>query len=323
MSLAKKYVRVKKFLKSNINRNFWAFMFFLFLSAGFWLFLTLETEVETEIPVPVKIINVPKNVILTTPPPEEVRVTLKDNIRTLLLYKYATKFDTIVIDFAAYNKQSEHVSIPTASLTKRMLTQLESTTRVIEYNPDAVEYFYNYGQHKRVPVKFVGTIKADSLYTIADTTLSQKYVTVYASRKILDTLKCVYTEAISHEELDSKQTFTVPMASIKGAKIVPENISVTFNIDRMTEKSVEVNITPINVPDDKTLVTLPGKVTVKFQVGMNLYNNISANQFVVTVDYNDIPYATGKHIVPQLSKYPKGVYHMQITPQEVEFLGGE
>jgi len=298
-------------------------MFFLFLSAGFWMFLTLETEEQGEISVPVKIVNVPKNVILTTPPPSEIRLTLKDNVRTLLLYKYATRPDTITIDFNNYSRQAGRVGIPTATLLKPLQAKFEPTTRVLETSPDTIEYFFNYGLNKKVPVKFYGNVKADSLYTIADTVMSHHYVTVYASRQILDTLKIVYTAPFNHTGLNSKQTFKVEMGKIKGAKIVPDKISVTFDVDRMTEKSVEVPITPINVPEGKSLITFPGKVTVKFQVGMNMYNSINASHFSVVIDYNDIPYATEKHLAPKLRSYPQGVYHLQISPQEVEFLGGE
>ncbi len=323
MSFAKNYIKAKKFLKSNINRNFWAFIFFLALSAGFWMFLTLETEEQADISVPVKIVNVPKNAILTTPPPTEIRVTLKDNVRTLLIYKYATHPDTIVLNFSDYNKQSGHVSIATAPFLKALQDKLEPTTRIIDCTPDTLEYFYNYGQHKRVPVKFVGNIKPDSLYTIADTVLSQKFVTVYASRHILDTLQFVSTEYLVRSELKSKQTFNVGMAPIKGVKIVPQKIAVTFNVDRMTEKSVEVPVTCINVPEGKNLITFPGKVNVKFQVGLNHYNNVGASQFTVVVDYNDVIYAEDKYVTPKLQAWPRGIYHMQIAPQQVEFLGGE
>ena len=50
----------------------------MLLSAVFWLILTLNETYEKELKVPVRIVNVPKNVVLTSSADDTVRITVRD-----------------------------------------------------------------------------------------------------------------------------------------------------------------------------------------------------------------------------------------------------
>ena len=50
------------------------FLFFLVVSAGFWLLQTLDETFEMEVVVPVELIDVPEEVVVTTPLPEALTV---------------------------------------------------------------------------------------------------------------------------------------------------------------------------------------------------------------------------------------------------------
>ena len=163
MSTSGKIGKSLKFLRSQLNRNFWAFLFFLTLSAGFWLFLTLEDVYEVEIPVPVKLKNVPDNVVLTTPPPKEIKIRVRDHGGLLLRYKYTHSLGSITLDFKDYDTRSGHVALLTSDLTRNIISRLQGTTSVAGFSPDTVEYFYNFGLNKSVTVRVTGDITADSL----------------------------------------------------------------------------------------------------------------------------------------------------------------
>ena len=70
------YRIVRKFLFNQLNREFLTFLFFLALSGTFWLLLTLNETYEREFKIPVKVVNIPKNVVLTSDETDTVRVVL-------------------------------------------------------------------------------------------------------------------------------------------------------------------------------------------------------------------------------------------------------
>lgn len=320
MSASEKIGKVRKFLKSRINRNLWAFLFFLALSAGFWLFLTLEDVYEVDVTVPVKLKNVPDNVVLTTPPPKEIKIRIRDHGSLLLKYQYTHSLGSITLDFNDYDTRSGHVALLTSELTRSIVNRLQSSTSVAGFSPDTLEYFYNFGLNKSVPVKVAGHITADSLYCITSCTTSPAKVKVYASKDILDTLTAVYTKPLDLTDLSERKTVSTALAPIRGAKPVPDKVKAVINVDQMTEKTVSVRIDHTNFPAGKTLKTFPGIVNVVFQVGLKQYRDVTADKFAIVVSYDDVADNNTNRLRLSLKTRPDGINHVRIVPDEVEFI---
>lgn len=320
MSASGKIGKSLKFLRSQLNRNFWAFLFFLTLSAGFWLFLTLEDVYEVEIPVPVKLKNVPDNVVLTTPPPKEIKIRVRDHGGLLLRYKYTHSLGSITLDFKDYDTRSGHVALLTSDLTRNIISRLQGTTSVAGFSPDTVEYFYNFGLNKSVPVRVTGDITADSLYCITGITASPATVKVYAAKEILDTLRAVYTKPLTLENLSERKTVSADLAPIRGAKAMPAKVKATINVDQMTEKTLPVRVDHINFPAGKTLKTFPGIVNVVFQVGLKQYRDITADKFAIVVSYDEVANNNTGRLHLTLKTKPDDIKHVRIQPDEVEFI---
>ena len=68
---------VRNFLFSSANREFLTFFFFLVLSSIFWLMTALNETYEREVSVPAYLVNVPKNVVITSDMEDTVRVTVR------------------------------------------------------------------------------------------------------------------------------------------------------------------------------------------------------------------------------------------------------
>lgn len=320
MSFLKNHIKAKKFLKSGINRNFGAFLFFLLLSTGFWLFLTLNEEYEVEIAVPVKLKNMPANVVITTPPPSEVKIKLRDLGGALLKYRHTKQLGTITIDFTDYDQRSGHVTLLSAEIAKNAIDRLQNSTKVIGLSPDTLEYFYNFGTFRKVPVRINASVSTDSISVVSDTLISPAYVKVYASNSILDTLSAVYTRPFVLSNLKQKETYTAQLATIRGAKIEPRQVVATFDIDQMTEKTIQVPIEHINFPANKTLKTFPSQVSVTFHVGMKHYKEFTADRFAIVVSYDEVSAAEDNRLKLSLKSKPEGANHIRIIPDVVEFL---
>ena len=309
-----------KFLRGILNRNFFVFLFFLALSAGFWLFLSMEEVYEVDVPVSVSLKNVPENVVITTPLPASVSMRLKDRGSTLMRYRWDGTIGSIVVDFSEFDMHSGHVRIPTADVAKAVTQRLLSSTTVLGFTPDTLEYFYNFGLTKQVPVKVVGNITADSLYCIMGSRATPKRVTVYASREILDTLSAVYTRPLNLTDLREDVTVRTRIDAMPGVKVVPEKVRARIFVDRMTENSLPVKVEYINFPAGKTLRTFPGYVNVVFQVGMQKYKEITPDKFAIVVSYQEVMASTDGKLHLHLKSQPANVSHVRLDPEDVDFL---
>lgn len=302
------------------NKQTLIFLFFLALSTTFWLFQALSETYEQEFAVPIELRGVPNNVVITTELPKEMHVTLRDKGNVLLTYKYTRHIAPIVIDFNAYANNTGHVTIQAGELTRQITNQLLSSTQVLSMKPDPLEFYYNYGQCKRVPIVLQGNFHTDRLFTLADVMLSHDSVTVYASHEVLDTITAAYTKPITLRNLADTTNVTIAFQHVNGAKFVPSVVKTTFCVDRLVEKTVQVPVQQVNFPARKQLRTFPAAVNVTFQVGMGLYRNITKDNFVLVVNYEDLLKNNSNLCHLSLKTIPAGVSHVRIIPQDVEYI---
>lgn len=312
--------KIRNFLLSDNSREFLIFLFFFIVSGGFWLLQTLKDEYEAELTFPLKIKDVPGNVILTSELPQELRVRVRDKGTTLISYIMTRQFYPITVDFAAYRSQGYHVRILGKDLEKRIKSQLDASTALLGMRPDTLEYIYSHGKAKKIPVRLVGKVSTTPLYYFTDTIYNPDSIVVYAPEFIGDSLTIAETERVEFENQTDTLKMRLALRPIKGVKYVPDQVDVTMPVDIITEKTIEVPLVGVGFPSDKVLRTFPSKVKLTFQVGLNSFRKIHANQFVVEIPYSELlENEDGKYKVRIASK-PSEVSHVRISPAEVEFL---
>lgn len=312
--------KIKDFLLSDKSREFLIFLFFFFIAGGFWLLQTLNNDYEAEFSIPVRLKGVPNHVVLTSEPPSELRIKVKDKGTVLLNYMLGKSFFPVNIDFSESKVPDNHVKIYASELEKKIAGQLNVSTRLLSVKPDTLEYIYSTGKSKLVPVQLEGKVVAGRQYYISDTIYSPDSVLVYAPVAILDTITAAYTQKVNFENVMDTLKQRIALAGVKGAKFVPGAIDLTLPVDIYTEKTVEVLLRGINFPADKVLRAFPSKVQVTFQVGLSRFREVNASDFVVNVSYEELlKLGTDKYTV-KLKSLPRGVSHVRIHPEQVDFL---
>ncbi len=318
------YLRIlhqaKDFLLSEKSREFFIFLFFFLVAGGYWLLQTLNNDYETEFSVPVRLRGVPNQVVITSEPPSELRIRVKDRGTVLLNYMLGKSFYPVTFDFADYKEENNHVRISTVAIEKKVQAQLNASTRLLSLKPDTLEYYYSEGESKRVPVKLQGKVSAGRQYYLADTIFRPDSVLVYAPGGVLDTIRSAYTQPVEVEDIVDTLKRQVSLQTMRGIKFVPASVEMMLPVDIYTEKTVEVPLHGINFPSDKVLRAFPSKVQVTFQVGMSRFRQINAEDFHLFVTYEELlRLGTDKYTV-KLANIPKGVTQVRFNPEQVDFL---
>lgn len=312
--------RIRSFLLSRLSREFLIFLFFVFVSFCFWLLQVLNDDYETELVVPLRMKNVPENVVLTSELPSELKVTVKDRGTVLVNYFLGRTIYPVTIDFEEYTDKGNQVRIPSSALNKRIVSQLNQSTKLSAVKPDTLEFIYTTGKAKKVPVKLRGEVEAERQYYIADAICSPDSVMVYAPREILDTITAAYSEMLAIEGIADTTRQRVSLTPVKGARFTPSYSDVTFLVDMYAEKSVEVPVQGINFPRDKMLRTFPSKVHVAFQIGLSQFKSITSEDFTVVVDYEELKDNKEEKCRPVLIQSPASIKHVRMNPQEIDYL---
>lgn len=312
---------VRNFLFSSANREFLTFFFFLVLSTIFWLMTALNETYEREVSVPAYLVNVPKNVVITSDMEDTVRVTVRDKGFALLAYIYGEGVRPININFQSFvTRQSGYGVVPSQELMKMVNQRFSGASKVVQVKPDRLDFYYNYGLSRQVPVKMAGVVVSGKSFYLARTRFWPETVTVYGSKQTLDSLRYVKTVPINITNFNDTVVKTVALEKIKGVKIVPNTVRIGLYPDILTEETIEVPVTAVNMPEGKVLRSFPQRVTVNFIVGASMFRSISSDQFAVVVDYNELIEHPSDKCNIYLRQCPQGVRNARLQMTQVDYL---
>lgn len=303
-----------------VNKEFLIFLFFLALSSVFWVMSALNDTYDYELKYPIRLINVPKNIVITDTNTDTLRITVRDKGYYLTQYIFDQSQEVIEIPYAQYAKRNGSGQVSNAELTKMVSRDLENSTKIVSMKPEKFEFYYSYGTHKKLPVKLAGSVTPDVSYYLTKIEFSPKTVDVYGSQKMLDSLKCVYTERVSMHNLRDTIVKTVTLANVKGIKCIPSQVRMTIYPDVLTEESFDVPIVAQNMPDGKVLRTFPSRVKVIFTVGAGEFRSIRADMFKVVVDYEDLLAAPSEKCSLKIVSMPHGVRNVHTDVTQVDYL---
>ena len=315
---------VRTFLLGAKSKEFLVFLFFFALSAGFWLLQTLDETFEREIAIPLQLTDIPEEVVITSPLPDQIRVNVKDKGTSLMRY-WRHEITPIQLSFANYDNGTTYgrVRISQADLLKAVQERLISTSKVQAIRPDTLEFYYNHGLHTSVPVTITGEVDTDSHFYLLDVHTQPSEVKVYASSAILDTLTAIPTLPVNLTQLKENTNIDVALRPIRGAKIEPAKVTLTATVDVYMENTIEVPVVSLNFPADRQLQTFPSTVKVTYTVGYARNKEVTRNNFVSVVTYEDLIalQEQGATKIPvRLKTIPEGVTNVRIEPQEIDYL---
>lgn len=312
---------VGNFLFSSLNREFLIFLFFLLLSGAFWLMMALNETYEEELKVPVRLVGMPRNAVMTDEPADTVKVTVRDKGFTLVTYKYGHWFRPLTFKFATYaNEDQGHGAIPAADIIKQVQSQLYGSSKLLSVKPEKLDFYFTYGASKKVPIRFRGKISTSKSYYLAHTEFSPMMVTAYANKKVLDELKYVEIEPFNYRNLQDTIHQNVRLQKIRGVKLVPSTVRLSVYPDVLTEESIEVPVSAVNMPAGMVLRTFPSRVTVRFTIGASQFRMIRPEQFNVVVDYQALAENPSDKCTLQLRSVPSSVSKAKLELDKVDYL---
>lgn len=312
---------VREFFFSKANKELLLFLFFLALAGVFWLITTLNETYEKEFAIPVSISGIPKNAVLTSDDTDTIKVTIRDKGFALFSYQFGDVLKMVRPSFRTYSRNNGMGVIPSSDLKKLVAQQLSSTSVITAVKPERLEFYYNYGNKKRVPVRWSGRVIPEELYYISRVEYVPDSVTIYASDEKLDSISILYTEPLNYANFRDTLVAQCEVAKIKGVKVVPDHVKVTFITDLLTEERIEgIPIRGLNMPEGKVLRTFPAKVAVKFVTGASVYRSLRPEDFTVYADYEEIKKHPTEKCRIFIKDVPRGISRARLEVTLVDYL---
>ena len=302
------------------SKEFLVFLFFFLVSSAFWVMMAVKDTMEREIVIPVRMINVPKNVVITENI-DQIRVTIRDNGYNIIGF-YLDNDRVIEVNFHDFSKTEEgKVSVSSSELHKVVKSKLGRSAEILSIKPDKIEMYYNYGDYKIVPVKLYGSVTPADNYVLAFSRIKPDSVKVYASTSRLAKIDSVKTSYVRISDVSGQVTKVLSLHKISGVKFEPNNVTLETHAEVKVETTTEVPIRTINVPEGMVMRTFPPRVTVSYVVMESMAKSITEDDFSVVVDYNDLDTSIEQQSLPlRLMKAPNMAKRVKLPFTNVDYL---
>ena len=262
---------------------------------------------------------------ITAPLPERQEILGEPKLH--IIYNIAgVPFDNLYsanmkVDFKSYDR-GRGTGVVGINELKRMIEQrLEVSSKIIAVKPERMEFSYNNGECRRVPIRWAGRVIPDQLYFISHVEYLPDSVDIYASREKLDSIRVVYTEALNYVNFRDTLTVECQLDHLNDVKIVPERVQIRFHTDVLTEETMSnIPIQCVNLPAGKVLRTFPRYAKVHFVAGASQIRNLRAEDFKVVADYHEIELSHKEKCNLYLREVPQGVSRATLNTKQVDYL---
>jgi len=291
--------------------------------------MTLNETYEREFSIPFRMTDVPRNVVITSEPDSVVRFTVRDKGYMIAFYELDNTFHPIYADYRLYSDGQSKGQIPVGDIQRQIYPQLSKSSKITMVKNGKFSFSFNFGRHKKVPVRLLGTVSPGDNYYLARVDFTPDSVQVYAARNVLDSIQTVYTERQQITNFTDVKELTVDLRKFTNAKCVPSTVKMKLYPDVLTEESVEIPIEAINMPNNKVMRTFPSKVKVNFVVGAYRMRSMPKNAetkellpvgFRVVVNYEDIEKNNSEKCPIYVISSPNGVRNVRAEVNTVDYL---
>ena len=297
------------------------FSIFLLIAASLWLFSALGKEYKDDLHVEIEYYNLPKEKMLYSSLPQQIDLLATATGFVILKHKIYKQTAKVRINLGkALVKENNKYKISKLIFFDQIEKQLNNSIKVNKI------YYFDYDiDFSNVEVKEVEIIPnikinlADQFHLTSPIKLKPSKIKIYGEKNVIDTVKFIFTDELILNNLKSNFKKEINIKRVKGINFDKQKVEVEINIEQITEKSLKIPISIINIPDSIEMQAYPEFITVNFTVGFSKFDIINSDYFSAQIDYNKID-LNNKYANIHLIRYPKEISNIRYMPKKAEYL---
>jgi len=308
-----------------LNKRFLIFFFFLLLSTTIWFLNALDKTYIAEISYPVAYYNFPSNRTETNDLPSYFTLRVEASGYFLLKQKIGNSVYPIQINISKYLPEiyltdTSKFFIRTSSFLGEIENQLSEQVKIIEINPESINFIFAEKSTKIIKVYPKIKYKLKRQFIEKNIKVVPSKIIVSGPINILDTLTQIPTILSNFENLSNSISQEIPLKSFKYLTYSTNKVFVTINIEKFTESSIDIPVILINKPDSINIQLNPEKIKLKFYVGLSNFKHVNRAQFRVVADYNEIIKNNTNKLSVVIKEFPAYVFNLNCNPLTVNYI---
>lgn len=309
-----------KFLTFFKSKRVNIFLLFFSLAFLFSLLSKLSNDYTETVQFTINPINIPEDIIIT------------DSIHKLNLtletkgFKYISFYlnrAELKIDISDLEKQKNSFLWVERKHLSQIVAQLDSKIKIKAISPDTLYFNYDSQFTKVVPVVLDKKIDfSPGFDLIKELTVQPDSIKIIGSKQVLDSITHIKTQPLILENVKTSISKTLDLKLPHNNSIMKfssASVKVNAFVEKFTEGSLELPLQVVNIPEEININYYPKTITVLFFISLSDYNKVSAEDFILQCDYNDLN-ENKSFLEPKLVKQPNNIKNVRLQTKKVEFI---
>lgn len=298
------------------KKHFLIFLIFLILSSVFWFLNALSKDYNTLISLPVKYENLPVEIALDKPLPNNLQVEISGKGFDLLKYEFTGFIFPYIIDFKEFNKKNGRYFLSTKNIIKDIQQHIPNNIKILVIYPVEINASFSKLKTKKIAIQPVLSYRLAKQYTLkGNVKIRPETITISGPSNIIDTIRFIKTKGYNLGILDHPVTEELSLKEIPNVSFSTQTIKASLDIEKFTETKIEVPIVLKNLPDSLSAKLKPSKVTITYQTTLSDFKKIHPNQFQPIIDFSNV--LNNKMAPVFLQKKPRYVFNVKVLPKHI------
>ena len=222
-----------------------------------------------------------------------------------------------------YFKEGASSFIISTSEFKRIITsQLKNDIIVDNVSIENMEVLLDKLKTKKVKISLLENIQfKNGFKPIGEYKLVPDSIAISGPTQHLDTLTELNTELLELTNVHENITTMVNLNISDDTSISysQERVELFVSVKEFTQKTLLVPVVVNNLPSNLSIKLVPENVTIRFDVSMEDYNKITANNFTLMCDFNK-KNNQEDFMIPHLMKQPTSIINLEIQENKINYL---
>lgn len=198
--------------------------------------------------------------------------------------------------------------------------QLSKSYKILSLKPDSLFVTYTKRASKFVPVVLNKDIEFSPGYDIFGThQLNVDSVKIVGSENKIREVSRVVTEELRLSDVKNTINQSLRIEKIPDIDIFPKQVSVSAEVMKFTEGTIESPIAIVNKPSELEINYFPKNVTISYYVDLDNFKSVQASDFKVECDFALLEEGQS-FFIPKVVKKPDFVKRVVLKQKRIDFI---
>ncbi|TRO66998.1 CdaR family protein [Christiangramia sabulilitoris] len=305
-----------RFKRSSVK----TFSFFLIFSAVVWVLVQFSKTYTQLIEIPVNYVNAPLDKSISEDRPDHVDLQLQDNGFSIYYYKIFNP--QLNVDLSQAKETGNALVYTLQNHLSEIEQQLKIDFEKSLIVQDEIVVPFQYKKEKTIKVEPRIEVNYAVGYSAEEAVqIKPDSVKVSGPKTIIDSIEKVYTKNISLDKVndDLDGTVAIDTTGLGALSFYENSVAYYQKVEKFTEGSAEIAIEVINVPKNLNLAYFPKNVIVYYQVNLQQFESVSAADFRVVCDYNEVQRGDD-YMIAQIVEKPDFINNVRLNERRIQFV---